>query len=168
MTDPVWRSNFALLEGLGLSFDLQVFPSQLVQAAELASDFPGVRIILDHAGMPIGRDAESMSQWRAGLMAVARNDNVSVKVSALGTNDHRWTTESIRPIVRETIEIFGPHRTMFGSNFPVDGLYSTFARLYEAFDEITGDLPDSARTALFSGTAMSVYRLEGARGALLP
>lgn len=54
-----------------------------------------------------------------------------------------------------------------GSNFPVDRLCSSFARLYEAFDEITGNLPTPARTALFSDTAMSVYRLEGTRGAFL-
>ena len=159
MADPVWRSNFALLGGLGLSFDLQVFPSQLLEAAALAAKHPAVRIVLDHAGMPIGRDRASRSEWATGMRALAAQPNVVTKVSALGTNDHHWTRESIAPFVLETIEIFGPGRTMFGSNFPVDSLYSSFAELFGAFDELTADLPDDERRALFEGTAARAYRL---------
>ena len=161
ITDPTWRAHFGLLSRHGLSFDLQVFPSQLLQAAELASAFPETRIILDHAGMPIRRDRQSMTEWRQGMRAVAAQPNVFVKVSALGTNDHRWTVDSIRPIVIDTIDIFGPERAMFGSNFPVDGLYSGFARLYEAFEELTADLPQEERQSLFSGTAMTAYKFSG-------
>jgi predicted TIM-barrel fold metal-dependent hydrolase len=96
------------------------------------------------------------------MRAVAQRPNVTVKVSALGTNDHAWTRASIEPFVRETIEIFGPSRTMFGSNFPVDSLYSSFAELYGAFEEITDDLPDAERRALFAGTAAAAYRIDAA------
>jgi len=159
MADPVWRANFALLGELGLSFDLQVFPSQLLEAAELAAEHPEVRIVLDHAGMPIGRDRASRSEWAEGMRALAGRENVMTKVSALGTNDHHWTRESIEPFVLETIEIFGPSRTMFGSNFPVDSLYSGFGELFEAFDELTADLSQVDRRELFVGTATRAYRL---------
>lgn len=159
MSDPGWRSNFALLHQYGLSFDLQVFPSQLLEAADLARTFPEIRIILDHAGMPIGRDQQSMREWRTGMTAVASSPNSFVKISALGTNDHRWTVESLRPIVRETIEIFGPERAMFGSNFPVDSLYSTFTRLYEAFEEMTSDYSAIDRRQLFATTAVNAYTI---------
>jgi predicted TIM-barrel fold metal-dependent hydrolase len=157
ISNPVWRKNFARLQPCGFSFDLQVFPSQLLEAAELAATFPGTRIILDHAGMPIGRDPQAMHEWRTGMKAVATNPNVFVKISALGTNDHRWSAESLKPFVIETIDIFGPERTMFGSNFPVDSLYSSFSRLYETFDELTSDFSASERQALFSRTAMTAY-----------
>ncbi|WEO76030.1 amidohydrolase family protein [Cryobacterium sp. SO2] len=163
ITDPRWRAHFALLHQHAMSFDLQVFPSQLLQAAELAAEFPETRIILDHAGMPINRDLQSISEWRQGMRAVAAEANVFVKISALGTNDHRWTIESLRSFVIDTIEIFGPKRTMFGSNFPVDSLYSGFDRLYEAFEEITSDLPRLERQALFSDTAMSAYKFVPSR-----
>ncbi|MGA1835654.1 amidohydrolase family protein [Herbiconiux sp. 11R-BC] len=159
MADPVWRANFALLEELGLSFDLQVFPSQLEEAARLAGEHPGVRIILDHAGMPIGRDAGSRAEWARGMRALAGHPNVVTKVSALGTNDHHWTRESIAPFVLETIDIFTPQRTMFGSNFPVDSLYSSFGELFAAFDALTADLDQADRRALFVGTAARAYRL---------
>lgn len=159
MGDPVWRANFARLERLGLSFDLQVFPSQLAEAAALAADFPETSIVLDHLGMPIGRDRESIAEWRAGLLAVAAQENTVVKISALGTNDHSWTRESIAPFVLETLEIFGPDRSMVGSNFPVDGLYSSFAELYSAFDALTAQLSPSERSAVFAGTADRFYRM---------
>jgi predicted TIM-barrel fold metal-dependent hydrolase len=160
MRDPLWRDNFGLLHTHGLSFDLQVFPSQLREAAELAGAFPETTIILDHAGMPIGRDADSWHQWERGMRAMAARPNVVVKISALGTNDHSWTRESIAPFVRETIDIFGPSRAMLGSNFPVDSLYSSFTTLYEAFEELTADLSGTEQSDLFAETAARAYRIE--------
>ncbi len=159
MRDPVWRRGFRALGEAGLSFDLQVFPDQLVEAAGLAADHGGTAIVLDHAGMPIERDAAALDRWKAGLARVAAEPNTTVKISALGTNDHSWTVDSIRRIVLDTVDVFGPDRCMIGSNFPVDGLYSTFGTLYAAFDEITAELGDVARRALFAGTAARVYRI---------
>jgi predicted TIM-barrel fold metal-dependent hydrolase len=159
INDPAWLKGFSHLAPLGLSFDLQVFPDQLEQAARLAADHPETLIILDHAGMPIERDAASLRDWRNGMLRVAAQPNVVTKISALGTNDHSWTTASIRPIVLETIDVFGPKRTMFGSNFPVDGLYSSFATLYAAFDEITGPMSTHERREMFAETARRTYRI---------
>ncbi|MEO5318164.1 amidohydrolase family protein [Arthrobacter sp. CC3] len=159
ITDPCWLEGFSHLSTLGLSFDLQVFPEQLDQAAQLAANHPDTTIILDHAGMPIHRDPASLREWKAGLKKLAKQPNVVTKISALGTNDHSWTTASIRPVILDTIDVFGPHRTMFGSNFPVDSLYSSFAALYAAFDEITAALTSDERRQLFADTARKTYRV---------
>jgi len=159
MRDPAWLAGFAALERYGLSFDLQVFPDQLGDAARLAARFPGVAIVLDHAGMPIDRTRGGLDEWKRGLAGLAREPNTSVKVSALGTNDHHWTPSSIRRIVLDTIDVFGPERTMFGSNFPVDGLYSSFGALYEAFFALTEGFTPAERRAMFSGTAARFYRI---------
>lgn len=157
ITDPRWLEGFSHLSSLGLSFDLQVFPHQLDQAAHLAAKHPDTSIILDHAAMPIRRDPASLRDWRAGMDKLAKQPNVVTKVSALGTNDHSWTTASIRPVILETIEAFGPSRTMFGSNFPVDGLYSSFTALYSAFDDVTAAMTDGERRDLFAETARKTY-----------
>ncbi|WP_423183374.1 amidohydrolase family protein [Arthrobacter sp. NyZ413] len=157
--DPQWLAGFKSLGTLGLSFDLQVFPSQLAQAARLAGDHASTPIVLDHAGMPIERDDEALKEWAKGMELVAAQPNTTVKISALGTNEHTWTTESIRRIVLTTIDIFGPRRCMFGSNFPVDSLYSSYADLFQAFDKITSDFTEAERNDLFANTANTFYRI---------
>lgn len=159
MGEPAWRAAFARLEPLGLSFDLQVFSPQLVEAAELARDFAGTRIVLDHLGMPPGRDEQTLAEWRHGMAAIAACPNVVVKVSAIGTIDQHWSVASLREVVAPTLDLFGPERVMFASNFPVDGLYSTMTDLYVAFDELTSSFDRSEREAMFAGTAQSFYRL---------
>ena len=159
LADPAWRAGFAQLERYGLSFDLQIYPGQMAAAARLANDFPGTPVILNHTGMPIGRDQDSFAEWRAGMRQLASAPNVSVKISGLGMLDHHWTTESIRPFVHETIGIFGTGRCMFASNFPVDRLYSTYRQLWDAFAGITAGLSPAEREQLFSATALRVYRL---------
>jgi carbohydrate kinase (thermoresistant glucokinase family) len=164
ITDPVWLRNFSRLAGLGLSFDLQVCPHQLEAAAKLAAGHPDTAIVLDHAGMPVSQDRESLRRWRTGMRRLAAEPNVFVKISALGTNDHHWTTESIRPFVLDTIEIFGPARCMFGSNFPVGSLYSTFGALYAAFGSVTAAFSADERHDLFAGTARRFYRFTARAG----
>jgi predicted TIM-barrel fold metal-dependent hydrolase len=160
ITDPAWLAGFAALREFGFSFDLQVFPAQLGQAAALAAVHGDIPIVLDHAGMPIERDPDALDRWKRDLTAVAATPNTTVKISALGTNDHNWTIDSIRRIVLDTIDVFGPSRCMFASNFPVDGLYSTFGALFEAFDTITTGFDPTERADLFAGTTRRFYRID--------
>lgn len=159
LTAPDWRRGFAALADHGLSFDLQVFPHQLADATALAADFGATPIVLDHAAMPIDRTVPALRTWRRALDRLAAEPNTTAKISALGTNDHRWTPATLRPIVLETLDAFGPSRTMFASNFPVDGLYSTYGELYAAFFAITEGLTAGERAEVFAGTARRVYRI---------
>ena len=100
-----------------------------------------------------------MTMWRSGMRALAANPNVSVKISGLGMLDHDWTADSIRPIVLEAIDIFGPDRAMFASNFPVDKLYTDYPTIFQAFSQITADFTPAERARLFAGTAIEFYDL---------
>jgi predicted TIM-barrel fold metal-dependent hydrolase len=73
--------------------------------------------------------------------------------------DNAWTTESIRPLVLESIEAFGPERAMFASNFPVDKQYSSFVAVWSAFDAITVDFSAAERAGLFRENARKYYRI---------
>jgi predicted TIM-barrel fold metal-dependent hydrolase len=138
---------------------MQIWPNQMQEAAALVAAYPDARVALNHTGFPIDRDPESMDMWRAGMRALATNGNVSVKISGLGMLDHNWTANSIRPIVLEAIDIFGPDRAMFASNFPVDKLYTDYATIFRAFSEITADFTPAERERLFAGTAIEFYDL---------
>lgn len=164
MSDPAWLTGLASLAGHGLTFDLQVFPHQLPDAARLAATHGDLTIVLDHAGMPIDRAPDALNSWRRHLTRLAAEPNTTVKISALGTNDHHWSLDSLRRIVRDTIDVFGPERCMFASNFPVDSLYSTYTDLYAAFDQLTADLTAEDRRWLFADTARRVYQIPGPAG----
>jgi predicted TIM-barrel fold metal-dependent hydrolase len=161
LTDRQWRAGFALLERHELSFDLQVYPHQMAAAAEVAAAFPGTQIILDHAGLPIERESGGLERWRAGMTRLSAHPNVAVKISGLGQVDHHWTLESIRPIVAETIELFGVDRCLFASNFPIDSLYSDYGTLISSFESIVSGLglSEAESDALFYTNAERVYRL---------
>ena len=131
----------------------------MADAAALAYANPETLIILNHAGMPVDRDEEGIRLWQRGIRQLAGAPNVVAKISGLGTVDWKWTLESIRPFILQTIEAFGISRCMFASNFPIDKLYSDFDTLYGSFREITASFSADERRKLFHDNAARYYRL---------
>lgn len=163
MAHPDFSTGLNELGRRGAVFDLQLYPAQMARAARHAADAGGTAIVLNHAGMWVDRTGAGWRAFKQGLRALAAEPNVSVKIGGFGMFDRQWTVESIRPLILETIEAFGPTRAMFASNFPVDKLFSSYAALWRAFDAVTSDLPDGDRTHLFQGTARRVYSLQEAQ-----
>ena len=160
MRDPVWRRNFGLLRKYRLSFDLQLYPSQMPEAVELARENPHTPFIVNHAGMFVDRDSvQGWRAWREGLRALAACENVSVKISGLAMFDHEWSVESLRPYVLETIDAFGTERAMFASNFPVDRLFSSYHTIWSAYAAIVNGASDDEKDALFRRNAERIYRI---------
>ena len=159
MADAQFSKGLNELGRRGAVFDLQIYPHQMEQAARHAAQAGGTAIVLNHAGMWVDRNGAGWRQFKQGLRVLAAESNVTVKISGLGMFDLQWSTESIRPLVLETLEAFGPERSMFASNFPVDKLFSSYAAVWKAFDAITADLSGGDRAKLFHATAKRVYRL---------
>jgi predicted TIM-barrel fold metal-dependent hydrolase len=159
MMAPDWRRGYALLGEQGLSADLMMLPHQMNQAADLAAAFPDVLMIVNHAGLPLDQNEPGMALWREGIKRLAEHAHVAVKISGLGMADPHWSVESIRPIVDQTIDIFGAARCLFASNFPVDGLYSSYDAVFDALDAITKGRTDQERRMLFHDNAARLYRL---------
>ncbi|OXC77409.1 amidohydrolase family protein [Caballeronia sordidicola] len=160
MRESQWRKNFDLLKRYSMSFDLQLYPSQMKEAAELAQEHPDTQFIVNHAGMFVDRSSvEGFRAWRDGLRALAACPNVAVKISGLAMFDHQWSIESFRPYVLETIDTFGCERAMFASNFPVDRLFATYGGLWNAYASIVKDLRDTEKEALFKSNAERIYRI---------
>ena len=91
---------------------------------------------------------------------MASAENTWCKISGLGMYDHQWTVESIRPWVMACLETFGIERCFFGSNWPVDRLFSSYDAVINAFAEIVADLSLSEQEALFFANATKVYGLD--------
>ena len=159
MDDEKWRRGYALLEKFGFSFDVQTPWWHFDALAELARDFPNTQIIIVHTALPHDRSEEAIAAWRTALETVAAQPNVAIKISGLGRPGLPWTLTANGPVIRDALNIFGPERAMFASNYPVDGLAGSFAMIYGGFRAAVSNRPVEERRMLFHDTATRVYRL---------
>lgn len=157
--NPTVQSNIAKLADYGWSFDLQVFPSQMKGAVKLAKACPDVTFILQHAGMKEDTTKAGHKLWADGMARLADCPNVVTKLSAFGTFIHRNDPAFIAQMVADTEAIFGADRCMFGSNFPIEKLWTDYASLFTAFQDAAQSLSKKKQTAIFNDTAARVYRL---------
>ena len=114
---------------------------------------------LDHCGVPLERSPEYFEHWRTELRGLARGENVVVKVSGLAMRDPGWTVESIRPLVLACIEAFGPGRTVFATNWPVDSLFSTYSDVVSAYRTILSEFSVDEQAAMLAGNAERIFRI---------
>ena len=156
---PEFGRGLRALSDLGFSYDLNSTWEGMEEARQAAELYPGMQFILGHCGVPMERTPEYFDAWRAGLATLAGAPNVACKISGLGMTDHSWTTDSIRPWVLACIEAFGVERCMFGSNWPVDSLYSPYRTVVEAYREITAGFSADERSALFRRNAEHYYKV---------
>ena len=133
--------------------------ADLADAADLAQAFPDLQIVLLHAGMLTDRDPTTLAQWREGMQALAHCPNVSTKLSALSTFARRCSTQIWQPIVHETLAWFGPNRCMFGSNFPVEKLWTDYRSLFDVFKTCIDHLSIEEQRAVLHDTAARIYSL---------
>ena len=159
MNDSGWRRGFSLLDKFGLIFELQIFAHQMSDGAALAAAFPGIKIVLEHAGMLEDRSREGWERWREGMRQLAKERNVYVKLSGLGTFERTCSKELMRPVILETVEMFGPNRCMFGSNFPIEKIWTSYAELLAAYQSILADFSLPERNEIMGNTAATVYSL---------
>lgn len=159
MVDPRWRRGFSLLAGHGFSFELQVVPALMGDAAALADAFPDTIVIVSHLGFPFAREPEGRAFWRNELARLAQRPNVAVKLSGFAMFSPEMDVSFLSPLVEQAVEIFGPQRAMVGSNFPVDlrtrraeEYLGTLFGLFRGFSE-------NERKMLFHETASRLYRI---------
>ncbi|GAB3994996.1 hypothetical protein GCM10029992_11040 [Glycomyces albus] len=146
------------IAGFVPTFDLVVRVDQLPAAAKAAQAVPELTFVLDHLGKPRIRDgADGLWAWREAVGPLAKQPNVTAKLSGLVTEAdwERWSAEDLRPFVQTALELFGPDRLMFGSDWPVCELAATYSRVKATLTEVLGrEDPD-----IFAGTAARTYKL---------
>lgn len=159
LADPRLVDGINALADYGWSFDLQVFPDQMEDAARLVEACPQVTFILQHAGMLEDTSDAGWKAWRIGMESLAALPNAVTKLSAFGTFIHRNDPDFIGNVVKDTVRIFGADRCMYGSNFPIEKIWTTYSDLFAAFQAATAKMPAKARNAIFNDTAARIYRL---------
>ena len=159
MNDAAWRAGLREVGKRGLVFELQVFTSQMKDSAQLARDFPEVNFVLLHCGMLEDRSEQGWARWREGMRELAACPNVCTKLSGLGTFERRCEPALWKPVIQETLALFGPSRVMFGSNFPIEKLWTSYAELLAASRAGLVGLTTDERHEVLYATAQRVYRL---------
>lgn len=153
------RDGLRTVSAAGLVNELVVRVDQLPSVVRAAAALPDCVFVLDHLGKPaVARAAAGLREWRPLIAAVAARDNVVAKLSGLVAEADRahWTAEDLRPFVETAVELFGPERLMFGSDWPVCELAASYVEVKDALTGILG----GTHPELFAGTAIRVYGLE--------
>jgi predicted TIM-barrel fold metal-dependent hydrolase len=159
MQDSKWLEGFAKLEKYQLSWDLRVPYWHLAEAAEVATSFPHIPIVLNHTGFPWDRSTEGLAAWRKAMETIAKCSNVWLKVSEFGLKDKPWNYEDNKGIVLEALSIFGIHRCMFASNFPVASLRIDYSTLVNSVAQMISGFTPKEQADFFVYNAAKFYRL---------
>jgi L-fuconolactonase len=174
-----FREGLEVVADLNLTLDAWLFHSQLEEFVDLAKAFPGLTLVLDHFGGPLGigpytgQSRQVYGDWKKEIVKLADLENVVFKLGGINMpiNGFGWDKADAPPgsdqlmaatghYYRDCIDLFGPKRCMFESNFPVDKRSVSYAVLWNAFKKITAHMNTSDRSALFHDTAVRVYRLD--------
>ncbi len=178
LLDPTFREGIAQLAGLGLSFDVWLYFTQLPELVAMARAFPYTTIVLNHCGGPIcvgpyaGHRAEYMAIWAKYIAELATCPNVYIKLGGLGMLHFGFDfhlrdvppssaelAEAWKPYMQTCIEAFGVERAMFESNVPPDKQSCSYLTLWNALKRVAAGASADEKAALFSGTATKAYRL---------
>jgi predicted TIM-barrel fold metal-dependent hydrolase len=157
LRSPAFKEGLHEIGHRGLSFDLQLVPEVMEETARLLQEVPETPVALCHAGSPEDRSKTGLARWADQLAALSGLPQILCKLSGLGMFQPDWREADFRPIIETCLDQFGPARCAFGSNFPVDSLYSDYARLVQAHQAL---VPEEWHQAVFLENAARFYRLD--------
>lgn len=179
LAQPAVRHAVQIMGRMGLVLDVWVYQTQLAEVGDLAAACPGTRMVLNHVGGVLGigpfaeRRREGFEAWRAALRPLAAYPNLFVKLGGLGMPrvgfafaEHveppgsEELARAWKPYIETCLEIFGPRRCMFESNFPVDKGQCSYGVIWNCFKRLVKGATPDEQAALFHDTACDVYNLE--------
>jgi len=161
---PATLRGLRVLEARGVPFDLLIRPEHLHHVPTLARVCPDLWMVIDHLAKPPIRSGR-LDEWLGLLREAARCPNVLCKLSGMVTEaDHRaWTVADLRPFVAAALDLFGPDRLMFGSDWPVCLLAATYGQVHQAVEQLVGQLSPTETAAILGNTAARFYQLPESR-----
>jgi len=155
-----FRRGVAMLAERHLRLELQINASLAREACRLANELPQMAIVIIHGALPLERSSKDIIAWRNGVKALANCPNMHIKLSGLPMADWHWTPATLAPFAQFLVDAFGPERVMFGSNFPVDGLYSDYPTMLAGYIVALNRLSSEAQHQVFGESANRFYALE--------
>jgi predicted TIM-barrel fold metal-dependent hydrolase len=157
------RHGIAAVGAAGLVFDLLVREHQLPAATRLVRDLPEMPFVLNHLGKPPLAHGD-LATWTRDLRALALSTNTTAKLSGLVTEAKwsSWGALDLQPAVDHALDVFGPDRLMFGSDWPVCLLATDYTQWIDSVSVLLAGLDEQSKAAIWRHTACRVYDLERA------
>ena len=159
----ILRADFNLgiqaLSSYSLCYDLLIFERHLPQTIQFVDQHPGLSMVIDHIAKPRIKQDEFDHGWAANIKRLAEREQVTCKLSGMVTEVQggSWNEAMLKPYFETVLEAFGPDRIMFGSDWPVCLLQSTYTKWVETVSSFIASLSVSEQTAIMGGTAERVY-----------
>jgi L-fuconolactonase len=156
---PSVRRSLRTLAGRGIPFDVpDAWPRHLAATADLAGALEELQIVVDHLGKPPfgGSDWDS---WRRTLAEAAAHPNTTAKVSGLQVPGRPFTVAEVRPAWEAALELFGPGRLMWGSDWPLTVLVGGYGYAWDVMSSLIAELSPDEQSQVMRSTAASVYKL---------
>ena len=153
-------NGIKLLKSFDFTYDILIYPNQLKEAIQFVNKFPNQKFILDHCAKPCIRD-QKINEWKIEIKEIAKNENVYCKVSGLVTEAkwNEWKTEDLYPYLDVVFESFGTDRILFGSDWPVMLLSSTYNKWKNLLEKYMLQFSDEEKQKVFDTNAIKFYNL---------
>lgn len=144
----------------GYSYDILIFPNHLAAALELVKKCPDQRFVIDHLAKPYIKDGE-WKEWKKAMTPLAERELMHCKLSGMITEAdwQKWTPEQLIPYLEIALELFGPDRLMYGSDWPVCLLAGEYERYWEVIEQFTSALSLSEKSQIMGDTAVKFYKI---------
>lgn len=155
-----FNAGIRALQGSGLVYDILVYERQLPQTLEFVDAHPNQVFVLDHIAKPLIGDGV-LEPWATHIRELGRRENVACKLSGMVTeaNWADWSSATLKPYLDVVVEAFGPARLMAGSDWPVCLVACGYQQWFDLLRQLFAGYSQEEQTALFGGTAISVYHL---------
>lgn len=153
------RAVLRLMGERGLVYDAVAHTGSIADAGRGLAAYPDLTVVLEHTGWPLAMDAGHVARWREELAVFAGLPNAFCKLSGLGMTVHRNDLDTFRRFFDPALELFGPARCMFASNFPVDLSYGEPDELFAIFEVVAQELDEAEAEMLYASTAERAYRI---------
>jgi L-fuconolactonase len=160
MLQSSFLNGIAALKTYGFTYDILIFPQHLAAATELVKKFPDQSFVIDHIAKPFIKDG-LLNEWKKGMQSIAQFPNVSCKISGMVTEADwkNWKQQDFTPYLDTVVDAFGTNRLMFGSDWPVCLVASSYQKMIQLVHEYFSSFSVTEKQSVFGGNAAQVYRI---------
>jgi L-fuconolactonase len=160
MLQPRFRKGISLLRKYGFTYDILIFPDQLVYANELVREFPDQLFVLDHIAKPPIKN-KKIDEWKKDILALGAHENVYCKISGMVTEADwkNWTSDDFIPYIDVVVNAFGTKRIMFGSDWPICLVAASYSKMKKIVDDYFSFFSKNEQKNFYGKTAIKFYNL---------